>query len=305
MVKFRPPSDVTCLAYVQGAMHENLRRIVALQSDVLADQDPEPLHQLRVNLRQLKTLRLQFSALGVWPEEVSAPRIAKLGRRLGLTRDLDVLRQRIEVSWLPLLPEAEVVAIKPFRKQLKRERRLAFAELSEILPSQRYLKLLSRLQVWIKSPTGTAQAAEPVRDWLPELQGQLIGDLFLLPGWTAPEASDPGSAAVLHQLRKRLKTLRYGLAHFHQAAVVDHGSLLAQLKALQDCLGDLNDLVVLRGALRSSLDLNPKKALPRFTELLDAAQDQAWLRWLELSQAWRTKGDRLRLYQRLLGLTDA
>jgi len=293
------------LAYVQGAMHDNLRRIVALQSDVLADQDPEPLHQLRVNLRQLKTLRLQFSALGVWPEEVSAPRIAKLGRRLGLTRDLDVLSQRIEVSWLPLLPEAEVVAIKPFRKQLKRERRLAFAELSEILPSQRYLKLLSRLQVWIKSPTGTAQAAEPVRDWLPELQGQLIGDLFLLPGWTAPEASESGSAAVLHQLRKRLKTLRYGLAHFHQAAVVDHGSLLAQLKALQDCLGDLNDLVVLRGALRSSLDLNPKKALPRFTELLDAAQDQAWLRWLELSQAWRTKGDRLRLYQRLLGLTDA
>ena len=286
-------------------MHDNLRRIVALQSDVLADQDPEPLHQLRVKLRQLKTLRLQFSALGVWPEEVSATRIAKLGRRLGLTRDLDVLRQRIEVSWLPLLPEAEVVAIKPFRKQLKRERRLAFAELSETLSSQRYLKLLSRLQVWIKSPTGTAQAAEPVRDWLPELQGQLIGDLFLLPGWTAPEASDPGTAADLHQLRKRLKTLRYGLAHFHQSAVVDHGSLLAQLKALQDCLGDLNDLVVLRGALRSSLDLNPKKALPRFTELLDAAQDQAWLRWLELSQAWRTKGDRLRLYQRLLGLTDA
>ena len=305
MVKFKPSSEVTCLAYVQGAMGDNLKRIVALQSDVLADQDPEPLHQLRVNLRQLKTLRLQFSALGVWPEEVSGIRIAKLGRRLGFTRDLDVLRQRIEMSWLPLLPEAEVAAIKPFRKQLKRERRLAFAELTETLRSQRYLKLLSRLQVWIKAPVGTAMAAEPVRDWLPELQGQLLGDLFLLPGWMASEASEPGSAAALHELRKRLKMLRYGLAHFHQAAIVDHGPLLARLRALQDCLGDLNDLVVLRGALRSSLDLNPKKAVPRFTELLDAAQDQAWLRWMELSQAWRTKGDRLRLYQRLLGLTDA
>ena len=146
-------------------------------------------------------------ALGVWPEEVSA-RIAKLGRRLGFTRDLDVLRQRIEMSWLPLLPEAEVAAIKPFRKQLKRERRLAFAELTDTLRSQRYLKLLSRLQVWIKAPVGTAMAAEPVRDWLPELQGQLIGDLFLLPGWMASEASEPGSAAALHELRKRLKTLR-------------------------------------------------------------------------------------------------
>ena len=305
MVKLKPSSDATCLAYVQGAMRDNLKRIVALQSDVLADQDPEPLHQLRVNLRQLKTLRLQFSALGVWPEEVSGTRIAKLGRRLGFTRDLDVLRQRIEMSWLPRLPEAEVAAIKPFRKQLKRERRLAFAELTETLRSQRYLKLLSRLQVWIKAPVGTAMAAEPVRDWLPELQGQLIGDLFLLPGWSVPEASEPGSAAAVHELRKRLKTLRYGLAHFHQAAIVDHGPLLARLRSLQDCLGDLNDLVVLRGALRSSLDLNPKKAVPRFTELLDAAQDQAWLRWMELSQAWRTKGDRLRLYQRLLGLTDA
>lgn len=286
-------------------MHENLRRIISLQSDVLADQDPEPLHQLRVNLRQLKTLRLQFSALGVWPEEFSAPRIAKLCRRLGLTRDLDVLRQRIDASLLPLLPEAEVVAIKPFRKQLKRERRLAFAELSETLRSQRYLKMLSRLQAWIKAPIGTAFAAEPLHDWLPELQGQLIGDLFLLPGWMVPDASEPSSAAVLHQLRKRLKTLRYGLAHFHQAAVVEHGSLLAQLKALQDCLGDLNDLVVLRGALRTSLDLNPKKALPRFSDQLDAARDQAWLRWLELSRSWLTKGDRLRLYQRLLVLTDA
>ena len=32
---------------------------------------------------------------------------------------------------------------------------------------------------------------------------------------------------------------------------------LARLKALQDCLGDLNDLVVLR-SLCSSLDLNPE-----------------------------------------------
>ena len=301
MGSFRPDPGITCLAYLQGAMGQSLRRIVALQADVLADQDPEPLHQLRVQLRQLKTLRFQFSAVGVWPEEVSSARIAKLGRRLGLTRDLDVMRQRIETGWLPLLPGPEASALKPFRKQLKRERRLAFAELTETLRSQRYLKLLARLQAWIKQPQGSALGDQPLRDWLPELQGQLLGDLFLLPGWT--EA--PTAAAALHQLRKRLKTCRYGLAHLHRSGVADHGSLLAQLKALQDCLGDLNDLAVLREALHSSLDLNPKKALPLFWDQLRVAQDQAWLRWLELSSPWSSKEQRLRLHGRLLGLTDA
>ena len=163
------------------------------------------------------------------------------------------------MSWLPLLPEAEVAAIKPFRKQLKRERRLAFAELTDTLRSQRYLKLLSRLQVWIKAPVGTAMAAEPVRDWLPELQGQLIGDLFLLPGGRF-EASEPGS--YHHELQAPENApLRPGPfpSGRRRGPWPPPGAVKAQDR-------DLKRLCCVEPAQR--LDLNPKKAVPRFTELL-------------------------------------
>ncbi len=87
-------------------LEQRVKRLVALQLDVLADRDPEPLHQMRVTCRQLRSTVEQFADALVLPEPVSPQRLARIGSDLGLSRDLDVLRQRLEHHWQPLLPEA-------------------------------------------------------------------------------------------------------------------------------------------------------------------------------------------------------
>ena len=187
--------------------------MVALQAGVLADQDPEPLHQLRIQLRRLAVLLQQFEPALRLPDGVSSTRVAKIGRRLGLARDLDVLRDRLEHQLMPGLPEAELNALKPMRKQLRRERRLAFSEVVEDLRGRRYLKLLARLQAWLRDPQFTPLASEALEPWLPEFHTQLTGDLFLLPGWRS-EVSDE-----LHALRKRIKHVQYAARYMDDVGV--------------------------------------------------------------------------------------
>ena len=47
-------------AYALDLIQRQVRRLGKLQGEVLADRDPEPLHQLRVSLRRLRTALSQF-----------------------------------------------------------------------------------------------------------------------------------------------------------------------------------------------------------------------------------------------------
>jgi hypothetical protein len=47
-------------AYALDLIQRQVRRLGKLQGEVLADCDPEPLHQLRVSLRRLRTALSQF-----------------------------------------------------------------------------------------------------------------------------------------------------------------------------------------------------------------------------------------------------
>jgi len=272
-----------CGAVAAALLEHRMRRLVALQLDVLADRDPEPLHQMRVACRQLRSTLEQFGPALVLPEQVSPQRVARIGSDLGLTRDLDVLRQRLEDRWFPLLPEREQAPLRKLLKQLKRERKLAFGVLTETLKGRRYLKLLARLQAWLRQPAFTAMGEEPLDAWWPELLQPLQTGLFTLPGWWATNPYAPESLEALHLLRRRIKRARYGLANLSAFAPERFAPWLAQFKALQGVLGDLQDLVVLDQTLARHLEGAPDAVMPTLCSLLTEARDGAWLLWLERS----------------------
>lgn len=151
-------------AYASALVQARLRQLVALQGDVLADQHREPLHQMRVACRQLRGTLLQFAPALILPDASAPERLAKVGRRLGCRRDLDVLQHRLEHDFGPLLPEKEAGVLRKLLKQLRRERKLAFEAVEEALKGRRYLKLLSQLQGWLRQPQLTPWAAKP---WAP------------------------------------------------------------------------------------------------------------------------------------------
>lgn len=281
--------------YAAGRIASSLQRMVALQPAVLADGDPEPLHQLRVSLRRLRTTLGQFERALLLPDTVAEQRLARVGRRLGLARDLDVLRHRLEQEFEPVLSDGERQAFKPILKQLRRERRVAFSDIEHQLTRSRYLALLAALQRWLRRPLFTPLGREPVLAWRGEWPLPCLCGLLTHPGWWA---EDPiGDARSLHDLRKRVKGARYGLENLEPLLEGQAADWVLRLKAIQSCLGDLQDLQVLDRALEDQLDAPLNRVLPSLQAELERRRGLAWARWRLLAGEALDPAQRRRLNQ--------
>lgn len=255
------------------------QRLNHLHHEVLADTDPEPLHQFRVSLRRLRTTLSQFAPALRLPDGVSSSRIAALARRTGRTRDLDVLDQRLVQEILPQLPAAEAQALEPVLRQLRRERDKSFAAVVEALGSGRYRKLLARLEGWQQEPRFTKLGQQPLRAWRQEWHLPLTAALFLEAGWhaTSPEAVE------LHELRKRIKGVRYSLEDLEQAIEPQGLAWIAILKQAQTLLGDLHDWQVLEDSLRQTHGHGPSTQLAALRAGIEADRQRRWRQWQELA----------------------
>jgi CHAD domain-containing protein len=285
-------------AHAIQLIQQSSRKLVHLQPAVLADRDPEPLHQMRVSMRRLRTCLRQFAPALQLPGSVTDRRIAKVARRLGMARDLDVLRDRLQQVLIPRLPEPEAQAMRPVLKQLRRERRLAYEQLVTVLQSGSYLELLAKLQRWLKSPRLTPLGEEPLGDWLVEWQAPLVVSLFRHPGWFVVELE--GDMEAVHDLRKQCKTARYALENLAPVTGTRCRSWARRFQRFQDLLGELNDLQVLQKAIDDQLPGRLVDGLPRLHALLQVNAHLCWRQWRLEAEAVQSLEQRHRLLQALL-----
>jgi CHAD domain-containing protein len=276
--------------YALDLIQRQVQRLGKLQGEVLADRDPEPLHQLRVSLRRLRTALSQFGPALVLPESVTDRRIAAVARRTGLCRDLDVLQLRLQQQLLPRLPADEQQALEGPMKRLARDRSQAFDTLKEALHSSRYLKLLARLHKWQQRPRYTPLGQLSLAAWLYDWQAPFTAALFLHPGWTV---EDP-TAEALHDLRKRIKAARYALEHLE--------AWIQELRQAQELLGELHDLQILSLTLAGSGNTLKSHRLPVLRSELEGQQAEHWLRWWELAQRLQQDSHRRAIQRQLLEL---
>ncbi len=283
-------------AFAVGLIGRFTHKLVSLQGPVLADNDPEPLHQMRVALRRLRTCLHQFGPALLLPRAVGDPRLAKTVRRLGMARDLDVLRERLEQDLMVELPEAERKALKPVLKQLRRERALAYEQVVSTLQSGGYLKLLSQLQSWLRHPDLTPLGELPLLGWTLEWQAPMIAGLFQHPGWFIVEQE--ADMERVHDLRKRLKTARYGLENLAAVTGSRCRQWVVELRDLQELLGELNDLHVLEKAIDDQLPSGLARSMPVLEALLRRKAQGCW-------EQWRQRADGLILPERRRSLSLA
>ena len=274
------------------------RDLVRWHAPVLQGADPESLHQMRVSMRRLRATLQQFAPALVLPKGVSDQRLAKSVRRLGMARDLDVLRGRLEQDLLPQLSGSDAKTLRPVVKQLRRERLLAHEHLQEVLQSSQHLALVSQLQRWLKRPELTAWGALPLQAWLADIQLPALGELWFHPGWQLQECG--AEASTLHDLRRAIKTVRYRLEAFKPLAGAASQQGMGQLKRAQELLGDYNDLQVLRQAIDGQLHQGLAEALPSLDRLLETQQNACWLVWRQLAQAISASPSRRSLVQGLV-----
>ena len=289
------PQNTTLGELAQAAIAQYLKHTVAYKKPVLADTDPEDLHQMRVGLRRLRTAVQVFEAGLSLPKQGREPRIAALGRKLGRLRDLDVTRISLCDRYAPKLPADEHQSLGLVLLQLAKQRHKTFKRVKRLLKGKRYGKLTQALTDWVKNPTYRAVAALPADQVMPDLVLPLVSQLWLHPGWLvgttpsglaiqshlSPAAIDDLIAdhgPVLHSLRKQVKRVRYQL---RLVADLYPGTLdadIQRLSAMQDTLGELQDSEVLEDFIGSVVP-DAKTQMPSLFALLADSRHRAWAQW--------------------------
>ena len=205
------------------------KQIAKLRSPVLKDADPEPLHQMRVGTRKLRSALTLFSDVVKVDSKGKKSGLSKLTKSLkkltqalGNVRDLDVMQQWFEQALIDYgtssskkkvkkdaakkeekvgkgdraFSKAEIETIQTLLKQLKKRRKGEFSNLKESLKGKDYKKLTGLCKQWVKQPAFTAAAQQPAYYGAAQRIVGPISELMAHPGWLAATRQQPNQKNV-------------------------------------------------------------------------------------------------------------
>jgi triphosphatase len=244
------PARVTTREAFRTIAYACLKQVIG-NKHALLKGDPEGIHQMRVGLRRLRSAISLFSEILDDPQTEAIKRGLKwLTDELGPVRELDVFMAKV------VAPAKEHPArwrsLPAVSHDLAERRAAAVEEARQAVQSERFRRLTLDVAAWLETgnwtkphddlvrgrgdvPIETSAATQLTQRWKKiRKKGRKLAKL------------DPRSR---HKLRIQAKKLRY--------AVDFYGSVFAgsskrreafrsALKAMQDCLGELNDITVHR-----------------------------------------------------------
>jgi inorganic triphosphatase YgiF len=231
-------------AAVRAAIARGVERIM-LNDPRVRLGETEPLHQMRVGTRRLRSDLRTFRPLldQDWADGLREE-LRWLGDVLGDVRDLDVMIERLREEGRDLAPDLALLFVAlDARGTAARERLLA------ALRSARYVELLDRLVEAADSPELTPAAGARSDEVLPPLCRRSWKKLRKRARKLTSDSADED----FHRVRVLAKRARYCAEAVAPALGRRRGAQaekFADMAAdLQDVLGDLQDSVVARGTI--------------------------------------------------------
>jgi CHAD domain-containing protein len=222
------------------------QHLFSQQEGVLADQDPECLHQMRVRARRLRTALRVFAPVIKLPEPAQEKEVRQLARTLGALRDIDVQKIALLQVYRPHVSNSTQEALDDTIATLDKLRLRAFKKVQKTLHQKRYQFLRTTYDLWLMAPKLTPIAPLNLMAVLPDLLSPLLSQLLLHPGWLIPEhPSAPEELHCLHDLRKLCKYVRYQAEFFERFYPPALHDWISEIKTLQESLGQVQDTQVL------------------------------------------------------------
>jgi CHAD domain-containing protein len=285
--------------YACQMISEHYRGMVKYQKKVLADEDPENLHKMRVASRRLRTALQVFGWAVQLPKAAGVKRISSLAKILGNLRDLDVQLADLQTTYRPQLEVPEQKRLDQVIKTLSKQRERAYEAVEDALEQTRYYKLKTTYEDWLEQPQYTAIAQLPLRPLLPDLLSPLLSQLLLHPGWLVPaNHSSLAESQLLHDLRKVCKQVRYQAEFFVPFYGDAFATWIQEVKTLQDNLGLFQDSQVLIALLEKYL---PKAAeMPGLQAIVQQTPREVLADWDPIRQHYLDPAFRNHLHQMLL-----
>jgi inorganic triphosphatase YgiF len=201
--------------------------------------EAEPLHQMRVASRRLRSDLRTFASLvdQAWASELS-DELEWLGSALGAVRDLDVQIAELEALAGDLRPD-----LGPLFDALETRRDQARELLMEALRGGRYTALLDRLVDASHSPALTVEAEAPIATVLPPLLWGAWRRLARSARAVTPDDPDESYHAV-RILAKRARYAAEAIGPMLEGGGRRELAFAVSASRMQDLLGSLQDAVV-------------------------------------------------------------
>jgi CHAD domain-containing protein len=291
--------SLTIGEFAHAEIERQYQHTIAQERGVLADLDPEFLHQMRVGSRRLSAALQVFSHAVALPKSAQERQVRALTKKLGALRDLDVQIASLRKDYYPQVNSAERKILDQVLESLDNQRKRAFAKVKSILIHPSYEKLKSGCETWLENP----QFSSPVHFYLdlllPDLLSPLLSVLLLHSGWSIPiEETSEANSDVLHDLRKTCKYVRYQTEFFTDFYDTPFKRWIDELKELQDNLGKVQDMYVLQELLLRELTTGGE--LPGLQRAMQDNLMGTMVNWEPVRQKYLSADFRYQLHQMIL-----
>ncbi|MFM6192915.1 MAG: CHAD domain-containing protein [Planktothrix sp.] len=273
---------------------QHLETLSHHESEILKDDHPEELHQMRVEMRRLRATIIILGRVLYLPDSAEYQNIDDISRRFEKLRDLDVLLEILQNRYYSYLSVSEQETLDNILIHWVKQRYKALRVVAWILDHKIYKNLKKDLKDWVKNPRFTSWDGFSINEVLPDLLLPQISELFLHPGWHIGYTQIDSislkileeilnkQGKLLHSLRRQTKQVRYQMdlfTGFYSSKYLDY---LEGLKAIQGCLGKIQDTLVLEEKITQEISSNLKSELPNFVNLLAQDRYQYWQEWEQL-----------------------
>lgn len=227
---------------LRGMVLALYRQILGNADGVLASDNPEYVHQMRIAVRRLRSVLRMFRQTGADDLRLrSGVALKALGRALGAVRDLDVFREAVEPTLIAISTQAAGTA----RAAIEARVCAARARLRRYLRTATYRRLIGQLDRWLAAPLPTAGNA--ALTLLARRQLKRL-NLRVELGAARWETQDD---AERHTLRIEIKRARYAAELLAGLYAAKHArAYVAALVKVQDSLGSLTDIKTAKSLLR-------------------------------------------------------
>ncbi len=234
-----------------------LAHIVANEPALVETADEEALHQMRVGLRRLRAALAVFSPVldKSMMQEMNA-KARTLAGLLGAARDYDVFRGELVAP----LKESGDESIKVLDRAATMEQINAWDAGLRAVSSTEFTRTCLSLALYIEEKSWRKRAEQdPTMAMMLAMPAQKFAERALTKrlkkAKSLGENIDHLKLSERHELRKRLKSLKYAVGFF--ASLYQKKPVTKQIKklsALQDVFGSLNDLAVAEEIVRTLIE---------------------------------------------------
>jgi CHAD domain-containing protein len=246
------PRPRTAGDHILAYARDQITAIVALDPAVRRDL-PDSVHQMRVATRRLRSVfRTYRKILDRAVTDPIGDELKWLAAELGVDRDQEVLDERFGTRIADL---SRILVLGPVRGRLRiwstARRSGSRHRTVGVLDGKRYLALLDTLDAFLAAPPLLPAADRSPQDALPRAVLKDYARLATRIGHALDLPAGPKRDVAMHQARKAAKRARYAGEAATPALGKPAKKFAKRMKAVQTVLGDHQDSVVARDALRT------------------------------------------------------